>query len=113
MCTVRTLVRKPHDAALGSLVPGFKAEVGDIILVTSKDKHGFSTNMRPQGLQLADVLPGRSTVYVWKVPARSGLATNDLSTVAWEYQSMIDGSVQQSRGLARLIVLVAMVCWRV
>jgi manganese oxidase len=97
--------RDPRWEHLGILGPLIRAEVGDLIRVTLKNKTKLMVSMHAHGLQYdknsegavyrdgvapankkgSFVPPGGSFTYIWFVPERAGPGKDDGSSVFWMY----------------------------
>jgi FtsP/CotA-like multicopper oxidase with cupredoxin domain len=117
--------RSPDEAYLGILGPILRAEVGDTIKVFFKNRALRPYSMHPHGLLYAKnsegsayndntteaekadeaVPPGKTHVYVWTVPERSGPGPNDPSSIVWPYHSHVDELHDIASGLFGAIIV--------
>lgn len=112
---------------LGMLGPLIRAEVGDRIHVTFKNKTRFPASIHPHGVfylkpsegsgygdgtAVSDkkddvVYPGQTVVYDWLVPERSGPGPSDGSSIAWLYHSHVQSSKDVNAGLIGAMIITA------
>jgi manganese oxidase len=112
---------------LGILGPVIRAEVGDRIHVTFKNKTRFPASIHPHGVfylkasegsGYADgtseaekrddvVMPGGVTVYDWLVPERAGPGPSDGSSIVWLYHSHVQAARDGNSGLIGAILVTA------
>jgi hephaestin len=115
--------RSPEWEHLGMLGPVLRAEVGDTIRVTFKNNGSHSFSMHPHGVFYAKhsegagyddgespddkkgVAPGKTHIYTWEVPERSGPGPNDPSSVVWLYHSHADELRDVESGLVGAILI--------
>ena len=117
--------RSPDEAYLGILGPILRAEVGDTIKVFFKNRASRPYSMHPHGLLYAKnsegsayndntteaekadeaVPPGKTHVYVWTVPERSGPGPNDPGSIMWPYHSHVDELRDIASGLFGAIIV--------
>jgi manganese oxidase len=121
-----TLKPRPTDQQyLGSLGPVLRGEVGDTIRVVFKNKashpysmhpHGVFYNKDSEGASYADgtsgadkedaaVPPGKTHIYTWQLPERSGPGPNDPSSIVWLYHSHADEPKDVESGLIGAIIV--------
>jgi len=111
-------------AHLGILGPVFRAEVGDTIAVTLKNRTRFPVSIHPHGVQYdkvnegsdyiagtvgkqsgSFVAPGQTFTYRWFVPERAGPGPNEPSSKAWLYHSHVDSPRDTNAGLIGVIIV--------
>jgi manganese oxidase len=117
--------RSPDEAYLGILGPILRAEVGDTIKIFFKNRASRPYSMHPHGLLYAKgsegsayndntteaekadeaVPPGKTVIYVWTVPERSGPGPNDPSSIVWPYHSHVDELRDIASGLFGAIII--------
>ena len=117
--------RPPEQEHLGLLGPIIRAEVGDSIEITLKNKTLIPVSLHPHGVlytkanegarypgtaspadQAGDaVAPGQTYVYHWDVPERAGPGPNDPSSVVWLYHSHVDSMRDTAAGLVGAIIV--------
>lgn len=110
---------------LGMLGPVIHAEVGDTIKVVFKNKCSIPTSMHPHGVFYdktsegapyndgvkdsdkpgADIQPGGTYTYTWKVPVRAGPGPHDPSSIVWIYHSHVDEVSETYAGLEGPIIV--------
>lgn len=109
----------------GILGPILRAEVGDTIRVVFKNNATRPYSMHPHGVfydkdsegALYDdgtsakdkeddaVPPGKTHVYIWKVPERAGPGPNDPSSIVWLYHSHTNEMKDVEAGLVGAIIV--------
>lgn len=119
--------RAPEWEHLGILGPLIRAEVGDIVRVTFRNRTNGFFNMHPHGLaydkdsegalyndgtsgaaKADDLLrPGTTYTYTWTVPPRAGPAPGDTSSILWMYHSHFVEPRDMNTGLLGPIVVTA------
>ena len=119
--------RPPEWEHLGILGPLIRAEVGDIVKVTFRNRTNGFFNMHPHGLayekdsegalyndgtsgaaKADDLLrPGMTFTYTWTVPPRAGPAPGDTSSILWMYHSHFVEPKDMNTGLLGPIVVTA------
>ena len=112
---------------LGMLGPLLRAEVGDRLRVTFRNKTRFPASIHPHGVfylktsegsgyndgtTAADkkddvVVPGGTAVYEWLVPERAGPGPADGSSLVWVYHSHVQGGKDINAGLIGAIIVTA------
>lgn len=117
--------RAPEWEHTGMLGPILRAEVGDTIRVLFKNNATHPYSMHPHGVfydkdsegSLYDdgtsgtdkeddaVAPGKTHVYIWKVPERAGPGPNDPSSIVWLYHSHTNELKDVESGLIGAIVV--------
>jgi manganese oxidase len=111
---------------LGILGPVIRANVGDTIKVTFRNKtsdmtssmhpHGVFYKKDSEGTHYQDgtsekdkrddlVAPGETYTYTWEVPDRSGPGPNDPSSIIWLYHSHGNETMDTNTGLAGPIII--------
>lgn len=123
----RLQVPTAHWRHLGMLGPLLRAEVGDRIYVTFKNKTRFPASIHPHGVfylktsegsgysdgtstsdKKDDVVqPGGTCVYDWLVPERAGPGPNDGSSLVWLYHSHVQAAKDANAGLIGAIIITA------
>jgi manganese oxidase len=123
----RLQVQSTHWRHLGILGPLLRAEVGDRIRVTFKNKTRFPASIHPHGvfyLKTSEgsgyddgtttgdkkddmVSPGGSVTYEWLVPDRAGPGPSDGSSVVWLYHSHVQASKDSNAGLIGAMIVTA------
>ncbi len=123
----RLTVRPLQWQHLGSLGPLIRAEVGDRIRVTLKNKTRFPVSLHPHGVfylktsegsgyndgtTVADkkddvVPPGSSLIYDWLVPERAGPGPSDGSSLVWLYHSHVHAPKDSNAGLIGAMIITA------
>jgi len=123
----RLQVASPQWQHLGMLGPLMRAEVGDRLRVTFRNKTRFPASIHPHGVfylktsegsgysdgtAAADkkddvVSPGGSVVYEWLVPERAGPGPADGSSLVWLYHSHVQGPKDINAGLIGAIIVTA------
>lgn len=122
----RVKERPPEWRHLGILGPAIRANVGDTIKVTLKNKtadmpvslhpHGVFYRKDSEGTHYQDgtsgkdrlddaIAPGQSHTYTWEVPDRSGPGPADQSSIVWLYHSHVDEVVDTNSGLIGPILI--------
>ena len=119
---------KPRPAEwehTGILGPILRAEVGDTIRVVFKNNATHPYSMHPHGVFYdkdsegalyedgtsgADkdddaVPPGKTHVYIWRVPERAGPGPNDPSSIVWLYHSHTNELKDVETGLIGAIIV--------
>lgn len=119
--------RPPAWEHLGILGPLIRAEVGDTIKVTFRNRTNGFFNMHPHGLaydkasegalyndgtagaaKADDLLgPNASHTYTWTVPPRAGPAAGDTSSILWMYHSHFVEPKDMNTGLLGPIIVSA------
>jgi FtsP/CotA-like multicopper oxidase with cupredoxin domain len=117
--------RDPRWEHLGILGPLIRAEVGDLIKVTLKNRTKLMCSMHAHGLQYdkasegalykdgvdpankkgSFVPPGGVYTYTWFVPERSGPASDDGSSVLWMYHGHFMEAKDVNTGLIGPILI--------
>lgn len=113
-------------AHLGILGPVIRADVGDTIKVTLKNKletlpvsihpHGVFYKKDSEGTHYEDgtrghdkeddaLQPGAAYTYTWEVPERSGPGPKDPSSIIWLYHSHVDEVADTNTGLIGPIII--------
>ena len=114
----------PKPSYFGVLGPVIRGEVGDTILVYFKNNTRFPQSIHAHGVQYSkasegapyvdgvtkakggdSVAPGKTFLYVWRVPERAGPARMDQSSVLWMYHSHVDEVADISAGLIGPMVI--------
>ncbi len=111
---------------LGLLGPVIRAEVGDTLKVTLKNKtrdmpvslhpHGLFYLKNSEGTHYEDgtsgkdkaddaIAPGESHTYTWQVPERSGPGPRDTDSIVWLYHSHVDEVRDTNAGLIGPILI--------
>ncbi|MBI3867305.1 MAG: tetratricopeptide repeat protein [Verrucomicrobia bacterium] len=123
----RLEIQPAHWQHLGLLGPILRAEVGDRIRITFKNRTRFPVSIHPHGvfyLKTSEgsgyndgtaagdkkddmVQPGASVDYEWLVPERAGPGPNDGSSVAWLYHSHVRAVQDSNAGLVGAIIVTA------
>ncbi len=117
--------RPPEWVHLGILGPLIRAEVGDHLVITLKNKLDFSVSLHAHGA-LYDkasegagypdgtigayksddyVAPRSSWTYHWDVPERAGPGPGDPSSIAWLYHSHVDAPRDTNSGLVGVMLV--------
>jgi len=116
-----------HWRHLGLLGPLLRADVGDHIRVTLKNKTRFPVSLHPHGVFYlktsegsgyndgtsgADkkddaVPPGGQVVYDWFVPERAGPGPADGSSIPWLYHSHVQATKDSNAGLVGAMIITA------
>lgn len=124
---MRLSVLPAHWRHLGILGPLIRAEVGDRIRVTLKNKTRIPVSLHPHGVfylkpsegsgyddgtSKADkkddmVQPGGQWTYEWLVPERAGPGPADGSSVAWLYHSHVQALMDSNAGLIGAMIITA------
>jgi FtsP/CotA-like multicopper oxidase with cupredoxin domain len=118
--------RPPEWQHLGVLGPVIRANVGDTIKVTLKNKlpnmpislhpHGVFYEKDSEGTHYEDgtsekdkgddrLIPGAVYTYTWQVPERSGPGTEDPGSIVWLYHSHVDEVKDTNTGLVGPIII--------
>lgn len=118
--------RPPEWQHLGILGPVIRANVGDTIKVTLKNKlekmpvslhpHGLFYHKDSEGVPYDDgtsgkdknddiLNPGATHTYTWEVPERSGPGPRDPSSIVWLYHSHVNEVVDTNTGLMGPIII--------
>jgi FtsP/CotA-like multicopper oxidase with cupredoxin domain len=118
--------RPPEWRHLGILGPVIRANVGDTIKVTMKNKlekspmslhpHGVFYSKDSEGTPYEDgtsgadkaddaLQPGAVHTYTWQVPERSGPGPRDPSSIVWLYHSHVNEVVDTNSGLVGPIII--------
>jgi manganese oxidase len=112
---------------LGMLGPLIRAEVGDRIRITFKNKTRFPASIHPHGVfylktsegsgysdgtstsdKKDDVVPpGETCLYEWFVPERSGPGPSDGSSLVWLYHSHVQAAKDANAGLIGAMIITA------
>lgn len=111
---------------LGILGPVIRADVGDTIQVTLKNKlekmpvslhpHGVFYHKNSEGVPYEDgttredkqddiLLPNATHTYTWEVPERSGPGPKDPSSIVWLYHSHVNETMDTNAGLVGPILI--------
>ncbi|XP_029924399.1 hephaestin-like protein 1 [Myripristis murdjan] len=93
--TFQTQKKRPaNQQHLGILGPIIKAEVGEQILITFKNKASRPYSIHAHGVKTSDthtkVQPGYITEFRWDVPHRSGPGVSDPNCISYAYYSTVD-----------------------
>ncbi len=114
--------RAPEENYLGILGPVLHAEVGDTIKVVFKNNATHPFSMHPHGVayekssegttygglsweETGVVAPGKTYIYTWEVPERSGPRSPGPRSVVWLYHSHVDEPKDVNSGLIGAIVI--------
>jgi tetratricopeptide (TPR) repeat protein len=123
----RLTIRSGDWRHLGILGPLIRAEVGDRIRITLKNKTRIHVSLHPHGvfyLKSSEgsgynddtgpsdkkddaVSPGQTFVYEWTVPERAGPGPNDPSSLVWLYHSHVHAPMDSNAGLIGAIIVTA------
>jgi FtsP/CotA-like multicopper oxidase with cupredoxin domain/tetratricopeptide (TPR) repeat protein len=123
----RLTVRPLQWQHLGILGPLIRAEVGDRIQVTLRNKTRFPASLHPHGVfylktsegsgyndgtAVADkkddvVAPGGTMTYDWLVPERAGPGPSDGSSLVWLYHSHVHAPKDSNAGLLGAMIITA------
>lgn len=117
--------KAPEWVHTGILGPILRAEVGDTIKIVFKNNatrpysmhpHGVFYDKDSEGTPYDDgtsgkdkdddaVPPGKTHVYIWKVPERAGPGPNDPSSVVWLYHSHTNEFKDVESGLVGAMII--------
>lgn len=118
--------RPPEWRHLGLLGPVIRANVGDTLKITLKNKldkmpvslhpHGLRYNKDSEGVPYEDgtsgpdkhddlLPPGATHTYTWEVPERSGPGPHDPSSIVWLYHSHVNEVVDTNTGLIGPLII--------
>ncbi|KAM4619806.1 ferroxidase HEPHL1 isoform 2-T2 [Polymixia lowei] len=86
--------RQPNHEHFGILGPLIRAEVGEQILITFKNKASRPYSIHPHGVKTSDahtpVQPGYITEFRWDIPDSSGPGVSDPNCISYAYYSTVD-----------------------
>lgn len=108
--TFRTQKERQADQAhLGILGPIIRAEVGERILITFKNKASRPYSIHAHGIETSDkhtpVQPGFMTEFRWDVPEQSGPGVSDPNCINYIYHSSVDYIKDMFSGLLGPLVV--------
>lgn len=124
-CFTRVKPRDPAWEHAGILGPIIRAEVGDRIEVTLKNRTSFPVSLHAHGVHYLKpyegagypdrttgsdkddeaIAPDDSHTYRWQVPTRSGPGPEDASSVVWLYHAHVNSPRDINTGLVGALVV--------
>ncbi|XP_037544239.1 ferroxidase HEPHL1-like [Nematolebias whitei] len=108
--TFRVLkTRQTHQGPFGILGPMIRAEVGERIAITFKNKASRPYSIRPHGVRATGahvpVQPGHIVELTWDVPESSGPGPSDPNCIPYAYYSTVDYIKDLYSGLVGPLVI--------